>query len=221
MQAAFLAALDDNPNATDQLRRLWIASRGICWRCKRPVKLSKASSDHVIPRARGGTNDPRNLRLAHKRCNGTAGDAMPTEPPPLIPLDGLKSYHGTKSELRNGITYVIRRYGDRCWLCGKGPLRLAEATRVRVRMEPGYSFGIHNVRPAHSECQVKRMRTREIANTYRRRSCTRTRLAHRRRVVVLRRRYAPEFRNRWTRFRAIVCALFSWLRPRRRHHATP
>ena len=33
--------------------------------------------DHVVPRARGGTSDPTNLRLAHRRCNGARGSDVP------------------------------------------------------------------------------------------------------------------------------------------------
>jgi hypothetical protein len=55
-----------------------------CWVCAGdvdpdavPGSPHAASVDHVIPRARGGTNDPANLRLAHRRCNGQRGSAVP------------------------------------------------------------------------------------------------------------------------------------------------
>jgi hypothetical protein len=75
----------------------------ICWICegevapKTPAGSPHAASvDHVIPRARGGTNDPANLRLAHRRCNGQRGSRLPEldwppelgvhEPAPLWPV---------------------------------------------------------------------------------------------------------------------------------------
>ena len=55
-----------------------------CWVCggavdaETPAGSPHAPSvDHVIPRARGGTNDPENLRLAHRRCNGQRGSRLP------------------------------------------------------------------------------------------------------------------------------------------------
>ena len=39
---------------------------GICWLCELP---GADTADHVIARARGGSNDPANLRAAHRRCN--------------------------------------------------------------------------------------------------------------------------------------------------------
>jgi 5-methylcytosine-specific restriction endonuclease McrA len=47
-----------------------------CGICGNPVSLrapkhdpDKPSIDHIIPRALGGTNDPKNLQLAHLSCN--------------------------------------------------------------------------------------------------------------------------------------------------------
>jgi hypothetical protein len=55
-----------------------------CWICGGGIDRAgpaggpwSASVDHVLPRARGGTNDPANLRLAHRRCNGARGSALP------------------------------------------------------------------------------------------------------------------------------------------------
>lgn len=51
--------------------------------------------DHVIPRAKGGSNAVENLRLAHRRCNSRRGSRVPEllwpedllliEAPPLWP----------------------------------------------------------------------------------------------------------------------------------------
>lgn len=48
----------------------------VCQLCFEPVDPSLsgnhpdgATADHVIPRSMGGTSEPGNLRLAHRRCN--------------------------------------------------------------------------------------------------------------------------------------------------------
>lgn len=54
-----------------------------CGICGEPVDLSlrapelmRASVDHRIPRARGGSNDPENLQLAHLWCNQVKSDRI-------------------------------------------------------------------------------------------------------------------------------------------------
>lgn len=43
---------------------------GICHICRKP---GATVVDHIIPRARGGSNDPSNLAAAHAACNLTKG----------------------------------------------------------------------------------------------------------------------------------------------------
>ncbi|HYD98564.1 MAG TPA: HNH endonuclease [Alphaproteobacteria bacterium] len=61
----------------DLLLRLEIAQGGRCFYCAEPVG-AKATFDHVIPQAFGGTDDPGNIVLAHRRCNQRKGDRLPT-----------------------------------------------------------------------------------------------------------------------------------------------
>lgn len=35
------------------------------------------SVDHIVPWSRGGTNDPNNLQLLHRKCNAEKGVSMP------------------------------------------------------------------------------------------------------------------------------------------------
>ncbi len=55
-----------------------------CWLCGNDVDpgATRGSSwagsvDHVVPRARGGGNEPANLRLAHRSCNSRRGSRLP------------------------------------------------------------------------------------------------------------------------------------------------
>lgn len=57
-----------------------------CWLCAEPIDMSDGPSenwapslDHVIPRSRGGSDDPENLRTAHRYCNSVRSDSDPLE----------------------------------------------------------------------------------------------------------------------------------------------
>jgi hypothetical protein len=67
-----------------QLAALAARDGWVCWLCDAPIDPAlpstlpgAASIDHVVPRSRGGTSDLRNLRLAHRRCNGRRGARVP------------------------------------------------------------------------------------------------------------------------------------------------
>lgn len=63
---------------TKRLRKLVERDGWDCWLCEWPVnpftlEEHRASADHVIPKAQGGSNDLENLRLAHASCNEYRG----------------------------------------------------------------------------------------------------------------------------------------------------
>lgn len=43
---------------------------GVCWLCGQPGADTR---DHVVALAAGGTNDPSNIRPAHRACNSRRG----------------------------------------------------------------------------------------------------------------------------------------------------
>jgi hypothetical protein len=49
--------------------RIGIKSKGRCWYCGRDFSLLKRTLDHVVPRSKGGSNDPKNLVFACEPCN--------------------------------------------------------------------------------------------------------------------------------------------------------
>lgn len=48
-----------------------------CWLCLKPLKLGRATLDHVTPRSAGGGHEDTNLKLAHARCNWQRGSTLP------------------------------------------------------------------------------------------------------------------------------------------------
>jgi len=67
-----------------------------CGICGDPVNMgarypdpSGPSVDHVLPVARGGSNDPRNLQLAHLRCNHVKSSRTAGEFSPSVLMTGL------------------------------------------------------------------------------------------------------------------------------------
>ena len=58
-------------------REVWTKTGGLCWLCWRPVPLQKMTLDHVVPKAKGGSNAKANLMPAHRDCNQLRGDKAP------------------------------------------------------------------------------------------------------------------------------------------------
>lgn len=57
-----------------------------CGICGEPIDMSlrapdpsSPSIDRIVARFRGGSDDPENLQLAHRRCNQSKGDLLPAE----------------------------------------------------------------------------------------------------------------------------------------------
>lgn len=52
---------------------LYGKQRGICYGCDMPLPWTVFAFDHIIPRAKGGSNELDNLQLLCSRCNSTKG----------------------------------------------------------------------------------------------------------------------------------------------------
>ncbi len=46
----------------------------ICHLCHKVITEEEFSTDHVVPRSKGGTNSIENLRPAHRACNSARQD---------------------------------------------------------------------------------------------------------------------------------------------------
>ena len=62
---------------TSSLRQIFNLYGGICVYCKKEVKYSLATKDHVIPKSKGGSNYDANIVLSCKRCNNKKGSKFP------------------------------------------------------------------------------------------------------------------------------------------------
>ena len=65
--------------------RLWKQQKGLCWICHEPMipflilHPLAASSDHIVPKAKGGSHKIRNRMLAHRDCNMAKADVPPID----------------------------------------------------------------------------------------------------------------------------------------------
>ncbi|MGN6089626.1 MAG: HNH endonuclease [Actinomycetes bacterium] len=93
-----------------------------CWICGGELDRTVAATDptaptidHVLPRALGGSSEPSNLRLAHRRCNGRRGSRLPeltwpSELPLSAPADLLTA--ARRGLRRRGSWEVVALAGD-------------------------------------------------------------------------------------------------------------
>ena len=72
-------------------KKIILATQSVCGICgqavdkalKYPHPLSP-TVDHIIPCAKGGSDDIENLQLAHRKCNRDKSDKMPDGEPKII-----------------------------------------------------------------------------------------------------------------------------------------
>lgn len=60
-------------------KMVYAKSGGICAICGQPLSINNFNIDHWKPINQGGTNQPDNLRAAHKSCNRLKNDFMAEE----------------------------------------------------------------------------------------------------------------------------------------------
>lgn len=92
-----------------------------CVYCGRTPTETILEVDHVLPRARGGSNEPTNLVTACQACNGGKNASLIALPDPLIPQRPLPTWY-----LERGLTPTRRpRRLDRneVWPVGIGQRR--------------------------------------------------------------------------------------------------
>lgn len=55
---------------------IWRRDRRLCGICGRAVQRPNAHFDHIVPLARSGTHEARNIQVAHARCNLRKGGRL-------------------------------------------------------------------------------------------------------------------------------------------------
>ena len=58
---------------------MWDSQNGLCALTGRPMDIATATLDHIVPRARGGSNELDNLRWTTKPANHAKGDLLDDE----------------------------------------------------------------------------------------------------------------------------------------------
>lgn len=58
------------------LDELYDKAGAVCFVCNKYVARSTASREHIIPQSLGGTDDPENLTISHKKCNNKRGNGF-------------------------------------------------------------------------------------------------------------------------------------------------
>jgi len=61
-----------------------------CFYCKKILSRSQLEREHVVPIARGGLDEPFNIVLACRGCNGSKGSRLPSEWRSDLPADVLE-----------------------------------------------------------------------------------------------------------------------------------
>jgi hypothetical protein len=64
---------------TDKRKEVYRKSKGHCCLCGKFVDYEEFTVDHIIPLAKGGTNEIDNLQCACKVCNNIKTDVLPNE----------------------------------------------------------------------------------------------------------------------------------------------
>ena len=57
-------------------KNVWLRDAGTCQYCQKPIILSEATVDHVLPKSRGGKNTWENVTLACAKCNQKKGSRL-------------------------------------------------------------------------------------------------------------------------------------------------
>lgn len=57
----------------------YVMQKGKCWWCGKPVAQDEYEVDHITPISRGRSNSPRNIVIAHVRCNRSKSNKMAWE----------------------------------------------------------------------------------------------------------------------------------------------
>ena len=95
--------------------------------CHRPEVFTKKdfpTVDHIIPRAKGGTDDYENLQIGHVSCNQRKADRLVLPDGTLEPV--VRNTKPVKIQKRDPCEECyegrLLLFGEECSVCGSGPM---------------------------------------------------------------------------------------------------
>ena len=56
------------------IKKIYIRDKGMCGICKKKLSMAQVTIDHILPLSKGGTHEPKNVRVAHFSCNSRRGN---------------------------------------------------------------------------------------------------------------------------------------------------
>lgn len=65
--------------SSSRTRTLHAAQNGRCFYCDKPVSITGATKDHMVPKSKGGSDSMTNLVMACRGCNTAKGDMSKDE----------------------------------------------------------------------------------------------------------------------------------------------
>lgn len=85
-------------------KKIILATQSVCGICGQMIDKSlkyphpmSATVDHIIPCAKGGSDELDNLQLAHRKCNRLKSDKMPEEKPKTVEANRDLPQSGSKN----------------------------------------------------------------------------------------------------------------------------
>lgn len=79
-----------------KLHNLYTFFRGVCQLCGEKKPESEMSIEHILPKSKGGDNDPVNLSMTCKKCNCRRGNLYPVKAFDGEELKGFEPKHEYK-----------------------------------------------------------------------------------------------------------------------------
>lgn len=100
-----------NLTKTQRRKLIWKKTNGICAHCGKKASSKLQTIDHIMPKAKGGGYDTRNLLPLCKTCNGEKADiVMPLSYYPYAPEWAIEEFNNYKLELEMFRTNALGEY---------------------------------------------------------------------------------------------------------------
>lgn len=100
-----------NLTKTQRRKLIWKKTNGICAHCGKKTSSKLQTIDHIMPKAKGGGYDTRNLLPLCKTCNGEKADIiMPLSYYSYTPEWAIEDFNNYRTELEMFRTNALGEY---------------------------------------------------------------------------------------------------------------